>query len=103
MFHMPMSSPMMTTMFGFFAGACACAERGTAPAAISNNAAPNAPSDGRPGYVIAARPPMVEKFDWQIAGNVRGRYIARYAASAEMLIAAACDALHRPHGGTVTA
>ena len=41
MFQMPMSSPMMTTMFGFAAGACASAGAETpnaaAPAAISVN------------------------------------------------------------------
>jgi hypothetical protein len=60
---------MMTTMFGFFAGAGACAEKGIATAAISNSPEANAPSFGRAGFVIAAS--SVEKFDRQIEGNVR--------------------------------
>src|SRR2546423_2024781 len=78
MFHMPMSSPMTTTMFGCFAGAgagacaCACAVRGTATAAISNNPEANAPSFSRVGCIIAAQSPVVGKFDPQIAGYVRG-------------------------------
>ena len=43
MFHMPMSSPMMTTMFGF-----CCAEDGDIPATVAAKASAGAAQHGGP-------------------------------------------------------